>query len=919
MTTKSECFFAVTAEKIYIDYADDLTKLVIIVPNYAIGNAISENLISLMPNRASWMPKIITFSDYINLLSPLQEISNLQSATILYELYYQKNKTYKIAEILDFFLKLLDEVTCLELSGVVINEISSEQFLENCYMTLPDFKNNYAQLKQKLLDNNVGTRGMIYKSVYLEENNVLKNRLIENFAFINFSGFLKLEEDIIKKFKICGSFIEFFWDHNHDFVYENWNNSGDIIKKYSEDSFWQIYKNKTNNELTTKFNAIQLNSITQQTEYIAQDYNEITTDNHIENKSAIVLKDSSLIKNIISSLNCDISLLNINIQIEIKESATYEFFAAAMKFYNNYKNISKEILDIKSFLSLFSQRLIPQKFFKFILQTFANKPSSFTTIAELQDNEWQDIFKICNFTDLLHSNLLKYLTNIIKIIIPYAESHIDSKFELHALWEIENFLKLLNNNPNITNIEDSEFLSALIINQLRGDYSLSINNKEAKIDIVSFDTLLYKKYFKLYLLDFCDGIYPKECSKFTIFLKKEIKELEQYNQIKKSSESYNFFHKLKNAQRVDLIYCEQKHEVSRYLLQLNLRDEQKIIEPKTKSINFEICDVKSIIIKTSIDEIISATSRISKEGENEILLSSTFLRTYLECKLKFYFRYIKKISEPKLFSKLSLEKRLGLDFHELLAFAYNNLIYNSNTNKIRIDDLEKFMQKSNSITESFFYEKYEKNLPNGTQIESDIIIIKEILKISLYKTLKFDFQRAPIEIFGLEKDFKLTLPKEIIHNSKIDNFKVSLIGRIDRVDKKDCINYIFDYKTGIVNNKFSDLESLFKTDSERLNSTIFQLLLYSYAHYNSTIEKQEEFIPQVLGIRSLHEDTPDSYLYKKEGKKYKKIESFAQLNKNYEENLALLINNIYKDNNYFEQTKNTKICENCIYKKICKR
>jgi ATP-dependent helicase/nuclease subunit B len=59
---------------------------------------------------------------------------------------------------------------------------------------------------------------------------------------------------------------------------------------------------------------------------------------------------------------------------------------------------------------------------------------------------------------------------------------------------------------------------------------------------------------------------------------------------------------------------------------------------------------------------------------------------------------------------------------------------------------------------------------------------------------------------------------------------VKLIGFIDRVDLKDGITKIIDYKTGSDKLTFKDVPELFNTNGKNINKALVQTLLYTYAY-----------------------------------------------------------------------------------------
>src|SRR5690606_17686924 len=95
------------------------------------------------------------------------------------------------------------------------------------------------------------------------------------------------------------------------------------------------------------------------------------------------------------------------------------------------------------------------------------------------------------------------------------------------------------------------------------------------------------------------------------------------------------------------------------------------------------------------------------------------------------------------------------------------------------------------------------------------LIVREVVRRFADRILAMDRAYAPFTIEGLEQEgINYTLPFD-------GDRKVTLSGKIDRVDLRDDVLRIIDYKTGKDALDFASLDSLFDRNGKR-NKAAFQ-------------------------------------------------------------------------------------------------
>jgi len=166
---------------------------------------------------------------------------------------------------------------------------------------------------------------------------------------------------------------------------------------------------------------------------------------------------------------------------------------------------------------------------------------------------------------------------------------------------------------------------------------------------------------------------------------------------------------------------------------------------------------------------------------------------------------------------------------------------------------------------------------------------------------------VPFKIIDLEKKISDTFK---IKNGN-DEIEIKIEGRIDRVDEKDGIIRIIDYKTGSYELKKFDekkpseyFEKLISNPDYKDN---FQAFFYGYFYRKNSDEKKinvgiypiKKMQNGIDNLKSDYIDTPEFDLF--------------------EDSLKILFMEIYNPDIPFKQVEDEKRCAYCPYSGICYR
>lgn len=373
--------------------------------------------------------------------------------------------------------------------------------------------------------------------------------------------------------------------------------------------------------------------------------------------------------------------------------------------------------------------------------------------------------------------------------------------------------------------------------------------------------------------------------------------------------AYYFYRLLQRAKNVTATYSVVKEgintgELSRYGYQLQY---DSVHKPEMFNLDFVFSgeSLGQISVKSS-DEIVHS---LLEKNTEDYPLSPSAINTYLNCSLKFYFRYVAGLPEPDEMKEEIDGVIFGNIFHDTMEALYQPFVGKT----IEKDDIEKILKDrvllDNEVTRqiAIHYLKQKEPEIGKVKLEGKTILFFENIKTYLQQLLEIDKKMAPLQIVSLEEKYK----REIIVAGKT----VIIGGRIDRVDQVNGCMRVIDYKTGKVESlTLNDVSDLFDREAKEPKKAILQALIYSWGlrrKYAGT-----EVYPAIYGLHKIFENSfaPSIVL-----KKNKKEVLFSDIEEEFEALLTQLIAGIYSPENSFCQTEHAEKCRYCPYKEICMR
>jgi len=885
-------FLSHLAEKIAAQNEIPLENTVVVVPNKRAKRELLREL-ALHFAQPVFAPNIISVNEFIESLSSLKKIENDELLIRLFEVYKKKNpeKSDDFADFLTWAPIFFQDINEIDLhladANAIFSNLSEIKTLETSfgkehltemqrkylefYAQLADL---YVDFTQMLRNDNLGYEGLIYRDVAKNPLQKLKGCTPQAGGVI----FLCDPCEILSA--PCGKtysryifaglnaatpseleILHYYYGHkNAEFYF-------DIDCFYNEKygNFIEEIKQKLRIPEIPKSNYFK--DIPKQISYIgapkrtAQVFQAIEILNSIEKKqgnlndTVLVLADDSLLLPFVHAYNCK----NVNITMGYPLSAT---FAAQQlqQFIDDEKQnnrLQKPLYNLKTQGFEFLQ-FLHEKF-----QISENK-----NVPESNHQQIMDIiYEVSEF-------LLKFFAEANRLDFSIVEYFLKEKLSAATI--------PFSGNPH----EGLQIMGLLETRMLdfKNVIVLSMNEGVLPIGKVAPSLLLYdiRRHFEL-----------------------------PTHQRKDAIVGYHFFRLLQRAENVFLIYDNESTnslaEKSRFLEQLEYEVQKQLLQ-ETIQISNEQFAVPFLFPANDSNFSIKKNDAILSKLTH-YCYSPTSLMAYIQCPLQFYWRYIEKITATEVYNVNNESAIIGTVIHCVLEEIFVQLQEKPAQFSIILSEFLK------NIDETLFRvfkkqpELAHENIEQGKLFLAYQIVKKTIL--DYIEVIRREWNNSVYQIICTET----WLNAEV----NVEDKKIRLAGKADRIEMRDNIVTILDYKTGKVdaNNLKCEVENMVEIFQDAKYSQLFQLLCYAYLYQNykeNTLVKTDEIQCGIIAFQELYKQNEEYIYYAEIGEEKILTAEILQL---FEEHLKQIFSSILDENNTFSQTVQKENCQYCDYQTIC--
>lgn len=936
-------FLQLLAEDLIRKYQYNLKDLTVLFPNKRAGLFLAEAL-SKRIGQPIWMPAILTLPEFIERQTGLKTADNLPLIIKLYKAYTQVSGSTERFEDFYFWGNMLlgdfDDIdkyladpqalfsNIISLKEVEINfpylspeqidavksfwssfnpekySLEQQEFLKvwnNLYPT-------YLKFKERLFKENLCYEGMGQRFFYEHiENYAQKTPVI----FAGFNALNKCEKQIFTFYK-NNKQATFYWDYDIYYTSNEFHEAGNFIRENLT-----LFPNELGPE---HFNNFKYNG--KNIEYISVPSNigqaklilTLLNDASRKNprKTALVLCDERLLIPVMHSIPEDISKINITMGYPAQNTSV----AALLYMLGELKNYSKTENDntyyyYKPVIALLNHKLIkdscPEDIDK-ITDYIRKKNIVYIAGKNLHFNALTRVI----FSEE-EQNIPDYLLRILKLL---SASSPDTERTLYPLEKEFIFtfytqIQCLKNTFEEEKIVPENKLYLQIINKIVNTTTIPFSGEPLEgLQIMGLQETRMLDFDNLILFSANEGIIP-HTGHISSFIPYNLRVGFQLPTPEHQDAlfAYYFYRVLQRARQIKILYNSVTQglsggEKSRFLLQMKYESGLPITEHNFQNhISVEEARKIEIVYNKEILDTLYAYTQ-----SPEISLSPSALNIYIDCPLRFYFKYIAGIKEKEEMAEELDQRLLGNIFHECSQSLYATVAEQEITADVINRILHNREQLDKHIRKSYlnFYDSQVIRLIDSGSNE----LILEVIKKYLRQMFQYDKTICPFRIISMEKRYTVPIPINTPNGLK----SVYIGGIIDRIDQIDHAVRIIDYKTGADTTVFRDIPSIFDPTDNNRNKAAFQTLLYCLMFgYN-----HPQYPVLTPGIYSTKLLFGKDYNYKlKCNNSY--ISDFSAYREDFYQLLTELLSRLFSSDNSFTQTLNEKKCRTCPYSGICRK
>lgn len=958
-----ESFLKLVAADLYKHTKGNLAHTAVVFPNKRAGLFFNEYL-AQESDSPIWSPAYVSISELFRSLSPWEvgdpvklvcELYKIfrretQSTETLDDFYFwgemlisdfddaDKNRvdTDKLFSNLQDLRNIMDDYTFIDDE----QEEAIRQFFQNFsierrtalkerFISLWDVLGNiYKGFRESLASQNIAYEGMMYRHV-IEHLDVDKLPY-EKYVFVGFNVLNKVEHTLFTQLKDAGKAV-FYWDYDEFYMKENrqavTHEAGEFIRRNLRDFpsplSGELFKNLSKPK---EVHYIASSTENAQARYLPQWIrNNLTTP---EKETAVVLCNEALLQPVLHSLPAEVKHVNITMGFPLSQTPVYSFLIALLELHTHGFNFKSGRYTFQSVVTLlkhpYTRQLTGQA--ELLEKELTRNNRFYPLPGELGKDE----FLTRLFTPLSGNlNLCIRLSETLQQVAGIYQANTSGTEDTDAFNQLyrESLFKAYTTiNRFRTLIEEdeltvqSETFRRLLVKVLSATNIPFHGEPAIGMQVMGVLETRNLDFRHLVLLSVNEGQLPKSGGDSS-FIPYNLRKAFGMTTIehKIAVYAYYFYRLLQRAERITLIYNTSsdglnRGEWSRFMLQFLIEWPHPITRQFLEA-GQSPQGTSPITVEKTPDVMRRMQSLFDVRANPKAKFSPSALNYYLDCPLKFYYRYVAGLSAPDEVSAEIDSATFGSIFHYAAEHIYKDLTTHGKViNKEALETLLRNEVKLQDYVDTAFKKLFfnvpqnEKPEYNGVQLINSAVIARYLKQL-----LQNDLRYAPFTFIASEMEvdepIDIQTPKGVI--------KSRIGGIIDRMDSKDGTLRIVDYKTGGDADTPPHVESLFIPDKKRSNY-VFQTFLYAAIMCRK--QPTMKIVPALLYIHRAATETYSPVIQMGEPRKPKEaVEDFSKYEKEYRERLQGLLEEIFNPEKSFTQTEIIEKCTYCDFKALCKR
>ncbi|WP_288369320.1 PD-(D/E)XK nuclease family protein [uncultured Algoriphagus sp.] len=942
-------FLKETAQKL-LDSHHRMEELVVVLPNRRAGLFFTRYLGELI-DQPVWMPEVKTIEQVFYGLAENTPADDLTLIFELYELYRQiqeepedfdrfyfwgelilkdfndldqflapaKTLYQNLAEIKAFESDLSfltpeqrDLISQFWLAFAKQNDQEKQKFLRFWQI----LGRLYEDFQHRLKTAGLAYSGQLYRKV--AENLDTIPRPEKQHVFVGFNAFTLAEERLIGFFvKEFGA--EIFWDLDQYYLNDKLQEAGLFFRDYHRDSiFGKTFPEEIPDRIRHQRENIHVHSIplkTNQANLVGKLLEEIPAEEALE-ETVIILPDEQLLFPVLHYLPPQIDKLNVTMGYPVRNAPVYAFLDAVLDL-QRYVKIREERV------SFYHKPVTDLLSFPYLLQ---EDPTHFQELLDKIKGEnlleipadllvGQSELAALVFKQVDPSEIFDYLTELIThLALMLQEDEVQRSYLFQAFKQLNRIKEIFqSNHSKALKIDFVLKLFRQIFRELKLPFEGEPLQGLQMMGVLESRNLDFRRVI---ICDLNEGSFPpgggiNSMIPFNLRRAFGLPVQEQNDAIY----AYTFYRLLHRAEEVHLIYTTaadqgKAGEMSRFLQQMQA--ELGVAAPEISMVPVGLTPSKVIEVAKSPQVLNDMEAFLAKSNpeEKNRPLSASALNMYLDCRLKFYFRYVAGLKEREEVVTEIDPSTFGTILHNAVEIIYG-LGEGEDSRKIDPHEIKRLRPQVQTAVDQAIRNFYQ--LEEGKQMDysGQLQIAREIFVKYLEAILDYDQENGEFTILGVEKNVPASIPVE----TKDGTVHFALQGVIDRVDEKDGVVRLIDYKTGKDDKKVLSIASLFDRDEKKRNKAAMQTLLYAYFYQFEQPENRKALKPGIFNIREIYNPEFNPFLQMNG----QEIHDYREVEEEFVSGLSAMLGEILNPEVPFSQTEDEEKCKYCAYKEICGR
>lgn len=799
---------------------------------------------------------------------------------------------------------------------------TQEQFVETWRILMPV----YSTFKERIKDQRIGYTSHVYREL-VDDLSQINHKPGKPLIFAGFNALTPAEEVLIKHF-VSEYNAEILWDIDNYYVEDYNQEAGDFLRKYAKDP---IFGASFPNPLPKKIiqpKEVEVTGVSLevgQAKLIGEEIDRLLTKGVKKEEIVVVLPQDYMLFPILNAIPEQVDKLNVTMGYPLKDTPLFGLLEAAIELQehaslsleNGLSFYHKPTIDILSHPYLYKEdknpldKLINEVKKKNQIRVFQQE------LIGIQSTMLNTIFRQIGEQE----SLAKYLEGIIIILGDQVVERfgLEREYLYHFQQLLARLGEILDKQAAVIDIKTFKGLFRKATRSVKIPFTGEPVEGLQVMGVLETRNLDFKHVL---MLNMNEDIFPasQRAGSFIPYRIRKAFELPTF-ETQDAIYAYLFYRLFQHSEKLSFYYnmfadFGLSGEVSRFIRQLELESGLDIKRKKLSN-SIEVSEIKPISIETT-QEVLHKLSIYTDAvpAMDQRRLSASALNIYLDCRLKFYFRYVLRLFSGDEMSDDLNARHFGNALHRTLEYLYLDTMKEKGSRIIDENDFFRMESSIDGAMEKAFKEEFGMKGKKRFEFKDRNVVMAEIIRKFVKQVIKMDKQYVPFEIVSLEAEDKYERFIEINPNEIVINVKLG--ADIDRVDKKEGTVRVLDYKTGRDETEIGSFENIFNSDVyykyQSGRKAGYQTFFYAWL-FASKHGQENAIVPGLINIKQFFQSNFD-YRLKANGNP---IEDSRVYLEPFEEKMKELLGEIFSKEEPFNQTEDLRKCTFCDFNGICER